>query len=458
MDADSKGTSSSGFASSAGGAGVSVFAAGAVVGAGAAAAGAGVDATSGVSALAGGASGGTVGTVVGAAAGVVAVPFAMAKGLQNTRAEAIRMYLRGFNLMPFKCKVGRAKSHAPLEYELKILIVTDAWHPQVNGVVRTYEYLRTELQNMGYQVKVIGPSDFPKSYPMPGYPEIRLVLFPYTRLRRMIEEFEPEVLHIATEGPLGFAARRYAINYGVEFTSCYHTHFPDYAAKRAARYVPFIEGTVRRSGIALMKHFHKVSSCLFVATPSLKSTLESWGVTTPMKFMTRGIDHEKFYVGDKNLFHDLPKPVALYVGRVAVEKNLESFLSMEWSGSKVIVGEGPDLQHLKNKFSDAIFVGVKTGKDLADHYRSADLFVFPSKTDTFGMVLVEAMACGLPVAAYPVTGPIDIIRQDFLGALDEDLGTAARKALLHGTAEARAAHAQDNYSWRKAAHQFLETD
>jgi len=341
---------------------------------------------------------------------------------------------------------------------LKILIVSDAWHPQINGVVRTYEYLCDELSKMGYEVKVIGPADFPKSYPMPGYDEIRLVVFPYFRLCRMIAEFEPDVLHIATEGPLGLAARRYAKNYGIEFTSCYHTHFPDYAAKRAAKYLRVLEEPVRKIGIAFVRWFHSYSSCLFTATQSLENTLRGWNFNCPIKRMTRGIDHAVFHEGDKTLFADLPKPVALYVGRVAIEKNLDAFLSMEWKGSKVIVGDGPDLQLMKFKYPGVIFAGVKTGVALADHYRSAELFVFPSKTDTFGMVLIEAMACGLPIAGYNVTGPKDIVTADFLGAVDDDLSHAAECALKHGTPVQRAAHARDNYSWRKAAEQFLETD
>lgn len=350
-------------------------------------------------------------------------------------------------------------SRAKNEADLKILIVTDAWHPQVNGVVRTYESLRDELVSMGYTVKIIGPADFPYSFAMPGYAEIRLAPFPYNRLRRMIEAFDADVLHIATEGPLGFAARRYAKNYGVEFTSCYHTHFPDYAAKRAESVFAVLAEPVRKAGIAFVRWFHSISSCVFVATQSLEDTLRGWGFTAPLKRMTRGINHDVFFAGDKNLFADFPKPVALYVGRVAVEKNLAAFLEMEWSGSKVIVGGGPDEAMLKQKHPAAQFVGMKSGKDLADHYRSSDIFVFPSRTDTFGMVLIEAMACGLPIAAYPVTGPVDIVTQDFLGALDEDLDVAAKRALgSPGTAEERARFAQENYSWHKATHQFLETD
>ncbi len=341
---------------------------------------------------------------------------------------------------------------------MNILIVSDAWHPQVNGVVRTYEYLNGELEKMGYTVKVIGPGDFPRSYPMPGYNEIRLVLFPYNHLRRMIGEFSPDVLHIATEGPLGLAARKYAKNYGVEFTSCYHTHFPDYAAKRVAKYFPFLAVPVRLAGIRFVRWFHKLSSCLFVATPSLEKNLKDWGFTCPIKRLTRGIDNSLFHTGDKNLFQHLPKPVALYVGRIAIEKNLEAFLDMEWEGSKVLVGSGPDLDHLKSRYSSAFFAGTQTGQNLADHYRSADLFVFPSKTDTFGMVLVEAMACGLPIAGYPVTGPIDLITDKKLGAVDEDLSKASLNALQYGTPQERANHAIQHYSWALAARQFLETD
>ncbi len=341
---------------------------------------------------------------------------------------------------------------------MKILIVTDAWYPQINGVVRTYEYISCELKDMGYDVLILGPMDFKWGIAMPGYPEIRLALLPYNHLRQRIEDFSPDVLHIATEGPLGLAARKYAAEYGVEFTSCYHTHFPDYAAKRVPSVLKFLQNPVRDFAIRYVRWFHAISSCVFVATPSLENTLKSWGFDTPVKRMTRGIDLSLFYPGEKNLFTDLPRPIALYVGRVAVEKNLESFLDMDWTGTKVVVGDGPDLHFLKQKFPSALFLGTKAGKELADHYRSSDVFVFPSKTDTFGMVIVEALACGIPVAGYPVTGPIDILTQDILGVVDDDLSKAAKKALTRGNAEERSAHVRTNYSWRKATHQFLETD
>ncbi len=351
------------------------------------------------------------------------------------------------------------KSHAlRKDKSLKILIVTDAWHPQLNGVVRTYEYLRQELESMGYQIKIIGPSDMPWTIPLLGYPEIRLALFPYNSLRQIIMAFEADVLHIATEGPLGMAARKYAREYGIEFTSCYHTHFPDYVAKRFGAFMPFLYSPVKKLCIKWVRDFHSLSSCLFVATDSLEQNLREWGFAAPIKHMTRGIDHAVFKIAPKSVFLDLKTPIALYVGRVAIEKNLEAFLSMQWDGTKVIVGDGPDKDMLKKKYPDAVFTGVKKGKDLAACYQSSDVFVFPSRTDTFGMVIIEALACGLPVAGYPVTGPIDIITQPFLGALNDDLSKAATLAIAQGHKEKCANHASKNYHWRKAAHQFLETD
>ncbi len=342
---------------------------------------------------------------------------------------------------------------------MKILIVTDAWYPQLNGVVRTYEYLRDHLTAMGYQVKIIGPGDFKWTIPMPGYAEIKLCLFPYNRLRRMIADFGPaDVLHIATEGPLGMAARKYAREYGVEFTSCYHTHFPDYTAKRVAKYIPALETWVKNMAIKYVRNFHSISSCLFVATPSLEENLRAWDFSCPIKRMTRGIDTNVFNTGPKTVFTDIKRPIALYVGRIAMEKNLEDFLSMSWDGSKIIIGDGPDLQILKGKYKDCFFLGKKMKDDLANCYRSSDVFVFPSRTDTFGMVLIEAMACGLPIAAYPVTGPVDIVTENYLGVLGTDLSAAAKEALNCGDPETRAQFVSKNYSWQKAAHQFLETD
>lgn len=349
---------------------------------------------------------------------------------------------------------------------MKLLIISDAWHPQVNGVVRTYENFSDELVAMGHDVKIIGPSDFKLRVPLPGYSEIELALFPYRALKKMIEAYQPDFIHIATEGPLGCAARRYCKRKKVGFTSSYHTQFPDYIAKRLARPFAFFKPLYRafykmhfKLAKDFIKRFHDRADAMMIATQSLEDELKSWGLKTPMFRVTRGVHMEVFSplaAGEAGLFDDLPGPVALYVGRVAIEKNIEAFLDMAWEGSKVIVGAGPAMEELQEKYPNAIFVGKKEGAELGKHYASADLFVFPSKTDTFGIVLIEALACGLPVAAYPVMGPIDLITDDRLGALDDNLAIAAQKALKSpASAQDRAAFTQDTYSWRAATQQFL---
>ncbi len=344
--------------------------------------------------------------------------------------------------------------------KMKLLIVTDAWHPQVNGVVRTYEHIITELEKTGHDTHVISPSDFPLTIPMPGYPEIHLALAPYKHLKRLIETQCPDYIHVATEGPLGWAGRRYCIKHNKPFSTSYHTQFPDYTAKRVAKFFPFMYGPIYKAVHKLGRHyvrsFHSPADALMVATRSLEDELKSWGFETPFFRVTRGANLEQFYPGDKMHFHDLTEPIALYVGRVAIEKNLEDFLEMEWEGSKVIIGDGPNISALSQKYPDTHFLGTKEGEELAAYFRSADLFVFPSRTDTFGMVLVEALASGLPVAAYNVTGPKDIITNNTLGALHEhDLTEAARKALNNaGNPQDRAQHVKTHYNWKKAAEQF----
>ncbi|MCK6417371.1 MAG: glycosyltransferase family 1 protein [Alphaproteobacteria bacterium] len=341
---------------------------------------------------------------------------------------------------------------------MKILIITDAWHPQVNGVVRTYEHLTEGLRNRGHCVDVIAPGDFPLTLALPGYGEIRLVLFPYEGLGRKIKRFNPDHIHIATEGPLGWAARRYCILHKQDFTTSYHTHFPDYAAKRlGGELFPFLYEPICALARSIVRRFHAPSRTMMIATASLENHLKEMAFATPMRQLTRGIDRDLFYPGEKTLFSDLKPPIALYVGRVAIEKNLEAFLSMPWPGTKVIVGDGPRLKRLQRQYPQAVFTGKKTGQELADHYRSADVFVFPSRTDTFGIVLIEALACGLPIAAFPVTGPVDIITHDFLGAMHpDDLSLAAQHALVTGTPEQRANYVHDHYSWDLACQQFEE--
>lgn len=340
---------------------------------------------------------------------------------------------------------------------MKLLIISDAWHPQVNGVVRTYEYLSEELVRRGYDVRVIGPADFPLNMPMPGYGEIRLALFAYRRLKRMIEEFAPDAVHLPTEGPLGQAGRRYCLRHNQKFTTAYHTHFPDYVAKRVAKLFPFAYDRAREAAKAYIHKFHAHSSGIMIATQSVEDELRSWGFTAPIHRVTRGVKLDQFYIGSSDVLQDIPKPIALYVGRVAIEKNIESFLDMAWEGSKVVVGNGPSLKALQDRYPDTIFAGTQTGEALAAHYRAADVFVFPSKTDTFGIVLVEALASGLPVAAYNVTGPKDIITQDDLGVLadsDDGLANAARKALTVGSPDGRATFVKGYYTWENAGAQF----
>lgn len=338
---------------------------------------------------------------------------------------------------------------------LKILIVSDAWHPQVNGVVRTYEYLIKELITMGHEVQIIGPADFTFTIPTPGYPEIRLALFGKRKIRKIIEEFNPDHIHAATEGPLGHTARNLALKSKIHLTTTYHTHFPDYIAERVGKIFPTLKNFIRTKIFRHIRKFHAAASAMFVATKSLESDLKALNFTAPMLPLTRGVDTDLFKPSDSTLFKGLPKPIALYVGRVAIEKNIEAFLEMEWNGSKIIVGDGPSLNGLKNRFPNAHFVGKKEGKELANHYQSSDVFVFPSKTDTFGMVLIEAMACGLPIAGYNVTGPKDLITEDFLGAIDDDLSKAAHKALRSSDPVQSVSYARDHYSWRKVANQFL---
>lgn len=340
---------------------------------------------------------------------------------------------------------------------MKVLIISDAWHPQINGVVRTYEYLSRELEKMGHEVEVFGPAHFPATMPTPFYPEIRLVIKPYRRLKRMIEEYAPDKIHIATEGPLGWAGRRYCRRHNRTFTTSYHTQFPDYVAKRFAWLIPPLYKAVHQSAIRFVRNFHNASHTVMVSTPSLEQQLREWGFTAPMKRFSRGVDTALFHPGPKTLFQDMKKPVSLYVGRIAIEKNLEDFLGMVWQGTKVIVGDGPVRQRLKNKYPHVYFVGTKQGRELAAHYRSADVFVFPSKTDTFGIVLLESLACGLPVAAYNVTGPKDIVKEPFLGALDSaNLAEAAQKAMAQAIPEKCVEYAAQNFSWSTAAQQFLE--
>lgn len=335
---------------------------------------------------------------------------------------------------------------------LKILIVSDAWEPQINGVVRTYQHIIPHLEAMGHQVQVIGPKRFINTS-MPGYDEIRLALLPYYRLKGLIKKYAPDAIHIAVEGPLGWAARRYCLLKNIPFTTSYHTHFPDYVAKR---FPEFMRDAVRQKAIAFVRLFHKPAASVMVATPSVEEELRAFGFKNNFRRLTRGVDQSLFNNAPGPLFADYPRPVMIYVGRVATEKNLEAFLSLKREGTKIVVGQGPDLETLRKKYPDAVFTGAKTGVELARHYQSADVFVFPSRTDTFGIVLIEALGCGVPVAGYPVTGPKDIVTEAFLGAVDDDLSVAIDKALISGTREERAAYVAKHYTWDSVAKDFLQ--
>lgn len=310
---------------------------------------------------------------------------------------------------------------------MRILIVSDAWFPQTNGVVSTLAQTSAWLLRSGHEVRILSPQEF-RSVPCLTYKEIRLAVTSYGEVAARIDDFRPQAIHIATEGPLGFRARRYCLRNGLRFTTSVHTQFPQYL--RARFPIP-----VRWTYQAL-RWFHAPASHCMVSTPTFQAELESHGFRNIVRW-ERGVDTQLFRPGDKS-FLSLPRPIAAYVGRVAVEKNVGAFLRMPWQGSKLVIGDGPDRPALQARFPEAHFVGFRFREDLAAHIAAADVMVFPSRTDTFGLVNLEAMACGVPVAAYPVTGPIDVITNGVTGALDEDLGAAALRALLIDPRQCRA--------------------
>jgi len=324
---------------------------------------------------------------------------------------------------------------------MKILIVTDAWEPQVNGVVRTLKSTRRELEAMGHDVDFVTPLEF-RTLPCPTYPDIRLSLMPRAKLARRIRDFDPDALHIATEGPLGMAARAYALHKDMPFTTAYHTRFPEYVKARFA--VP-LSWTY-----AFLRWFHGPSRAVMAPTPVVVKDLQQWGFDNVVQW-TRGVDLDVFQFRRGQRLQTDP-PIFLYVGRVAVEKNVEAFVELDLPGSKWVVGDGPALAGIRTRHPEVNYLGVLNQSQLAEVYASADVFVFPSKTDTFGLVLLEAMACGLPVAAYPVTGPLDVIGDSGGGVMHEDLRTACMDALKIDRAHARSV--AERFSWRKATEQF----
>jgi glycosyltransferase involved in cell wall biosynthesis len=325
---------------------------------------------------------------------------------------------------------------------MRILIVSDAWFPQVNGVVRTLSVVADKLAAMGDTVEVIGPDRF-RNLPMPGYAEIRLAIAPKRRLAQLVADFAPEIIHIATEGPLGWAMRGLCRRNKWPFTTAFHTRFPEYLEARTR--IP-ADWSWR-----MMRRFHEAGDGTFAATASLREELARRGFTK-VRAWTRGVDLERFNPASRDEWPGLPRPVFLYAGRVAIEKNIEAFLTLDLPGSKVVVGDGPALPALRQKFPDVTFTGYRENGALARSYAGADVFVFPSRTDTFGLVLLEALAAGTPVAAFPVTGPIDVITDERVGALDEDLRAACLKALNCDRSMARR-HAEA-WSWDACVAQF----
>jgi glycosyltransferase involved in cell wall biosynthesis len=337
---------------------------------------------------------------------------------------------------------------------VKIAVATDAWHPQVNGVVRSLATTVEGLKRRGHDVLVVEPGLF-RTIPCPTYPEIRLALNCGRCVAGMLDRFAPDCIHVSTEGPIGWATRSWCLKRKRHFTTAFHTRFPDYVSIRTGIPASWIWKVMRR--------FHGAADRTFTATPTLAHELECHGLTRTHHW-PRGVDLDQF--GPNVTPHPsllrLPRPLLLNVGRVAVEKNIEAFLDCPVPGSKVVVGEGPALESLKRRYPLVTFMGAKHGAELASCYAAADVFVFPSRTDTFGLVNIEALACGVPVAAYPVPGPLDIVGanecgvhggQRRIGALDEDLGNAIRRAL---TADRAAAAAEARlYAWDHCTDLFL---
>lgn len=330
---------------------------------------------------------------------------------------------------------------------MKLALVSDAWRPQINGVVRTLETTVGKLRARGWAVETITPDLF-RTIPCPSYPEIRLAIGAGREVARRLDAFQADAVHIATEGPLGWAARRWCLDHGQSFTTSFHTRFPDYVALRTGLPPRWFWPVVRR--------FHAPATRIMAATRMLSEELAGQGLRQTHRW-SRGVDLELFSPNAPLLaaMAGLPRPIQLYVGRVAVEKNVEAFLDAPVNGSKVIVGDGPARALLEQRYPMAHFLGALHGAELASAYASADVFAFPSRTDTFGLVMIEALAAGTPVAAFPVHGPLDVVgdANAMIGAMDEDLGAAIRKAL---TARPAACAAEGRrYSWDACTDQFV---
>jgi glycosyltransferase involved in cell wall biosynthesis len=329
---------------------------------------------------------------------------------------------------------------------MKILVATDAWHPQVNGVVRTLGHIAREAYELGHEMEFLSPDAF-FTLPMPSYPEIRLALPRPGDVERRLERARPDAIHIATEGPLGHAVRRLCIKRGMPFTTSFHTRFPDYVADR----LPIPNRWTRDMTWSWLRRFHAASKAVLAPTPTLVRELIERGFHD-VKLWSRGVDVQLFRPRSSTGLN-LPRPIFLSVGRVAVEKNLEAFLKLNLPGTKLVVGDGPARTQLSRRYPDAVFAGAKQGEALSEVYAAADVFVFPSRTDTFGLVLLEALASGVPVAAFPAAAPHDVIGDAPVGALNEDL-RAACLAALECSRDACRAFAE-RMTWEASARTFL---
>jgi glycosyltransferase involved in cell wall biosynthesis len=325
---------------------------------------------------------------------------------------------------------------------MRILVATDAWYPQVNGVVRTLTSLARSAAGLGAEIDFLTPDGFP-SLAVPTYPGLRVALPNRREIARRIEAASPDAIHIATEGPIGWAVRAYCRRRKLAFTTSYTTRFPEYIAVRSI-IPPWLS-------YAVLRHFHAAAAMTMVATASLRQELSTRGFRR-LGTWTRGVDTDLFRP-DHAAELKLPRPIFMTVGRVAVEKNLEAFLASDLPGTKVVIGDGPQRAELQRRYPKARFLGEKTGKDLTAHLAAADVFVFPSRTDTFGVVQLEALACGTPVAAFPVTGPLDVIADHPVGALDVDLRSACIRALGISRKSCRSFALER--SWENSARQFI---
>jgi glycosyltransferase involved in cell wall biosynthesis len=352
---------------------------------------------------------------------------------------------------PSKARVRDAvRTHIDGRKPMRILVATDAWEPQVNGVVRTLTRVIGEMRAMGHTVEVISPDQF-KTFPLPTYNEIKVAVGAYEPVQERFKAFEPEAIHIATEGPIGLAARRICVEWKLPFTTSYHTRFPEYVSARLP--LPLA------AGYAYMKWFHKPSGRLMVATPTMRDELEQHGFRN-ITAWSRGVDTEAFHPrrpDEPDIFEGMERPIFLSVGRVAVEKNIEAFLGLNLPGTKVVVGDGPQRDELAAKYPKVVFTGAKFGDELAAHFACADVFVFPSLTDTFGLVILEAMASGTPVAAYPAPGPIDILPNSGAGVLAATATEGLKEACLEALKLDRAAVRRfaEGFSWRACAEDFV---